>query len=121
MTQAHNLHVKMLDLVPFTILIFPFQSKWRCNGLCLFLMSGASSLRSNFMSITLNCGSLQPNSLYQAARFGNFEGILAFFCSVNHLHLADLLGNTCLFGIGAFRSTLFVSVFQGSLLVIALF
>ena len=37
--------------------------------------------------------------------------------------LVDLLGNTCLFVIGAFRSTfkLFVSVFQGSLPVIALF
>ena len=33
----------------------------------------------------------------------------------------DLFGNTCLLVIGAFRSTLFVSVFQGSLLVIALF
>ena len=30
--------------------------------------------------------------------------------------LADLLGNTSLFVIGAFRSTLFVSVFGGSLL-----
>ena len=35
--------------------------------------------------------------------------------------LANLLGNTSLLVIGAFRSTLFVSVFQGSLLVIALF
>ena len=35
--------------------------------------------------------------------------------------LADLLGNTCLLVIGAFRSTLFVSVFQGYLHVIALF
>ena len=41
-----------------------------------------------------------------------------FFCSFNHV---DLLGNTCLLVIGAFWSTLFVSVFQGSLLVIALF
>ena len=35
--------------------------------------------------------------------------------------LADLLENTCLFVIGAFRSILFVSVFQGSLPVIVLF
>ena len=42
-----------------------------------------------------------------------------FFSSVNHL--LDLLGNTCLLVIGAFRSTMFVSVFQGSLLVIALY
>ena len=52
-------------------------------------------------------------------RFANFEGILGF--SVPSIILADLLGNTCLLVIGAFRSTLFVSVFQGSLLVIALF
>ena len=39
-----------------------------------------------------------------------------FFCSVNHRN-----GNTCLLVICAFRSTLFVSVFQSSLLVIALF
>ena len=62
---------------------------------------------------------LYPNSLYRAARFANFEGILGF--SVPSIILADLLGNTCLLVIGAFRSTLFVSVFQGSLLVIALF
>ena len=35
--------------------------------------------------------------------------------------LADLLGNTCLLVIGVFSSTLFVSVFQGSLLWITLF
>ena len=35
--------------------------------------------------------------------------------------LADLLRNKCLLVIDAFPSTLFVSVFQGSLLVIALF
>ena len=58
-------------------------------------------------------------SLYRAARFANFEGIVGF--SVSSIILADLLGNTCLFVIGAFRSTLFVSVFQGSLLVIAVF
>ena len=33
----------------------------------------------------------------------------------------DLLGNTCLLVIDAFRSTLFISVFKGSLRVIALF
>ena len=62
---------------------------------------------------------LQPNSLYRAASFAKFKGILDFF--VLSIILADLLGNTCLLVIGAFRSTLFVSVFQGSLLVIALF
>ena len=41
--------------------------------------------------------------------------------SVPSIILTDLLGNTCLLVIGAFRSTLLVSVFQGSLLVIALF
>ena len=41
--------------------------------------------------------------------------------SVPSIILADLIGNICLLVIGAFRSTLFVSVFQGSLLVIALF
>ena len=51
--------------------------------------------------------------------FANFEGILGI--SVLSIILANLLGNTCLLVIGAFRSTLFVSVFQGSLLVIALF
>ena len=35
--------------------------------------------------------------------------------------LADLLGNTCLLVIGVFSSTLFVSVFQGSLLWTTLF
>ena len=62
---------------------------------------------------------LQPNSLYQAACFANFERILGF--SVPSIILADLLGNKCLLVFGAFRSTLFVSVFQGSLIVIALF
>ena len=63
--------------------------------------------------------SYKPNSLYRAARFANFEGILGF--SVPSVILADLLGNACLLVIaGAFRSTLFVSVFQGSLLVITL-
>ena len=57
--------------------------------------------------------------LYRAVRFANFEGILGF--SVSPIIVADLLGYTCLFVIGAFRSTLFVSVFQGSFLVIALF
>ena len=52
-------------------------------------------------------------------RFANFKGILGF--PVPSIILADLLGNRCLLVIGAFRSTLFVSVFQGSLLVIALF
>ena len=41
-----------------------------------------------------------------------------WFCSVNDV---DLLGDTCLLVIGAFRSTSFVSVFRGPLLVIALF
>ena len=57
--------------------------------------------------------------MYRAARFAYFEGILGF--SVPSIILVDLLGNTCLLVIGAFRSTLFLSVFQGSLLVIALF
>ena len=52
---------------------------------------------------------LQPNSLYRAARFANFEGVLGF-----SVPLADLLGNTCLLVIGAFSSTFFVSMFQGS-------
>ena len=52
-------------------------------------------------------------------RFANFEGILGF--SVPSIILVDLLGNTCLLVRGACRCTLFVSVFQGSLLVIALF
>ena len=46
------------------------------------------------------------------------SGIWGF--SVPSIILADLLGKTCLLVIGAFRSTLFVSVFQGSLLVITL-
>ena len=54
---------------------------------------------------------LWPNSLYHAASFANFKGILG--CFVPLIILADLLGNTCLLVIGAFRSTLFVSVFQG--------
>ena len=62
---------------------------------------------------------LWPNSLHRAARFANFEGILGFY--IFSIILADLLGNTCLLVIGVFRSTLFVSVCQGSLLVIALF
>ena len=37
------------------------------------------------------------------------------------IFLVDLLGNPCLLVIGAFRSTSFVSEFQGSPLVIALF
>ena len=41
--------------------------------------------------------------------------------SVPSIILEDLSGNKCLLVFGAFRSTLFVSVFQGSLLVIALF
>ena len=53
------------------------------------------------------------------ARFANFEGILGV--SVPSIILANLLGNTCLLVIGAFRSTLFVSLFQGSLLVITQF
>ena len=57
--------------------------------------------------------------MYRAARFANFEGILGL--SVPSIILADLLGNKCLLVIDAFPSTLFVSVFQGSLLVIALF
>ena len=57
--------------------------------------------------------------IYSQIHFANFQGILGF--SVPSIILADLLGNTCLLVIGAFRSTLFVSVFQGSLLVIALF
>ena len=57
--------------------------------------------------------------MYRAARFANFEGILG--SSVSSIILADLLGNTCLLVIGAFRSSLFLSAFQGSLLVIALF
>ena len=52
-------------------------------------------------------------------RFPFFEGVLVFL--VPSINLADLLGNTCLLVIGAFRSTWFVSVFQGSLLVITLF
>ena len=57
--------------------------------------------------------------IYSQIRFANFEGILGF--SVPSIILADLLGNTCLLVIGAFRSTLFVSLFQGSLLVISLY
>ena len=57
--------------------------------------------------------------IYSQIRFANFEGILGF--SVPSIILADLLGNTCLLVIGAFRSTLFVSVFQGSLLVIGVY
>ena len=57
--------------------------------------------------------------IYSQIRFANFEGILGF--SVPSIILADLLGNTCLLVIGAFRSTLFVSVFQGSLLAIGLY
>ena len=51
--------------------------------------------------------------------FSNFKGVLGF--SVPSIILADLLGNTCLLVIGVFRSTWFVSVFQGLLIVIALF
>ena len=57
--------------------------------------------------------------MYRAARSANFEGILGV--SVPSIILADLLGNECLLVIGVFPSTLFVSVFQGSLLVITLF
>ena len=61
---------------------------------------------------------LQPNSLYRAARFANFEGILSF--SVPSIILADLLGN--MFICDWCISIHFVSFcVQGSLLVIALF
>ena len=50
--------------------------------------------------------SYKPNSLYRAARFANFEGILGF--SVPSVILADLLGNASLLVIGAFRSTLLI-------------
>ena len=46
--------------------------------------------------------------------FCKLQRNFGFSCSVNRL--ADLLGNTSLLVIGAFRSTLFVSVFRGSLL-----
>ena len=61
----------------------------------------------------------QIHSITYAARFANFEGILSF--SILSIIVADLLGNTCLLVIGAFRYNLFVSVFHGSLLVITLF
>ena len=48
-------------------------------------------------------------------RFANFKGNLAF--SVLLIILADLLGKKCLLVIGVFQSTLFVSVFQGPLLL----
>ena len=54
-------------------------------------------------------------SRYAFCRLGNFS------FSVPSIIVADLLGNTSLLVIGAFRSTLFVSVFQGSLLVTALY
>ena len=54
---------------------------------------------------------LQPNSLYCAVRLANFEGILGF--SVASIIVTELVGSICLLLIGAFRSTLFVSVFQG--------
>ena len=61
---------------------------------------------------------LSPNSLYRAARFANFEGILGF--SVPSIILADLLGN--MFICDGCISLHFVSFcVQGSLLVIALF
>ena len=44
---------------------------------------------------------------------------IALGFSVPSIILADVLGKKCLVVIGAFRSTLFVSVFQGSPLVIA--
>ena len=47
------------------------------------------------------------------------NSILGFY--VPSIILTDLLGNTCLLVIDAFRSTLFISVFKGSLHVIALF
>ena len=49
------------------------------------------------------------------------EILLPLGFSVPSIILADLLGNLCLLVIGAFRSALFVSVFQGLLLAIALF
>ena len=56
------------------------------------------------------------------SKFGTQKNILSLtFRSVPSFILADLLENACLLVIGVFRSTLFVSVFQGSLLVIALF
>ena len=65
-------------------------------------------------------GDLIAKFVVPAACFVNFEGILGF--SVPSIILADLLGNKCLLVTGAFRSTLFFfSVFQGSLLGIALF
>ena len=56
------------------------------------------------------------------SKFGTQKNILSLtFRSVPSFILADLLENACLLVIGVFRSTLFVSVFQGSLLVITLF
>ena len=46
--------------------------------------------------------------MYRAAPFGTFEGIFRF--SVLSIILANLLENTCLLVIGAFRSTLFFSM-----------
>ena len=60
---------------------------------------------------------LLPNSLYRAARFANFEGVLGFFCSVNrpsgprrkHMFtLTSLKGHGLWFVIGGFRSVWFI-------------
>ena len=56
-----------------------------------------------------SCYILQPNLLYRAACFANFEKIWDF--SVPSIILAGLLRNTCLLEFSAFRSTLFISVF----------
>ena len=73
---------------------------------------------------------LLPNWLHRAARFANFEGILGFFCSVNHLSRSlrkhtftrtSSKGHGLWFVIIRFRTIWFVSVFRGSLLLIALF
>ena len=89
---------------------------------CWTLYRGDAKGNKNYFKLAAGSSyrgfELSPNSLYRAARFANFEGILGF--SVPSVILADLLGNACLLVIGAFRSTLFVSMFQGSLLVITL-
>ena len=76
-------------------------------------------IRTLWKAGTVAYSNLWLNLLYCAARFANFEGILGF--SILSIILADLLGNTCLLVIGAFWCTLFVSVLQGSLLVMVLF
>ena len=76
-------------------------------------MSGLNGIKASSKEIWNNPSYKKATAAYERL-FLLFEGILGF--SVPSIILADLLGNLSLLVIGAFRSTLFVSVFRGSLL-----